>query len=373
MGSKIKAAVMIKPGEIQLREFPWPKLEEGSMLIKIEISGICGTDKHAYRGRKDYTFPLIPGHENVGVIVEITKKASKEIEFSGEILKEGDRVVVCPDILCGKCFFCKHSNGFTWCENIRSYGANLSIKDPPYITGGWSEYMYIFPGSFVYKVPKKIPLEIVVLMEPMAGTYSIDKLRDFTSFSSEGLIPGFSVVIQGLGPIGLMYITKAKLLGASKVIAIGKYQNQLEMAKKFKADYLINVSKISMKNIINFVKGITKGRGVDLVINCTGIQSVISDGLEMLRKGGIFLEISAIANSGMIPFSTYKVCTESLRIIGMSNCAYIGFIPALELMKQYSTFFPFEKIVTHKYPLEKIEEAINKSLESESLKVVVVP
>lgn len=372
MRRKIHGAVMTKAGEIQIQDFPWPKLEEGSMLVKMEMSGICGTDKHAYRGElKNYAFPLIPGHENVGVVTEVTKKASREMEFSGKTLREGDRVVVCPDILCGKCCFCKRSFGFTWCENIRSYGATFSTKEPPYVTGGWAEYMYIFPGSFAYKVPKGMSLEMAVLAEPVAGSYSLDKLKEFTSFPIEGLIPGFSIVIQGLGPVGLIYLIKARLLGAGNIIAIGKHQNQLDMAKEFGADYTLNVTSLSREERISLAKNLTEGRGVDIAINCTGISEVLSEELEMLRRGGFFLEVSTIVDSGTIPFSPYKLCTKSLRIIGMNNCAYIGFIPAMKLMKKYSTWFSFEKIVTHRYPLEEAEKAINKSMEPDSMKVVI--
>lgn len=374
MRRKIRGAVMTRPGEIQIENFPWPKLEEGSMLVKIEMSGICGTDKHAYRGKlENYAFPLIPGHENVGVVAEITKKASKEMEFSGEKLKEGDRVVVCPDILCGKCYFCKHSFGFTWCENIRSYGTTFTTKEPPCVTGGWAEYMYIFPGSFVYKVPKGTSLEMAVLAEPMAGSYSLDKLKEFTNFSMEGLVPGFSTVIQGIGPIGLIYIAKARLLGAGNIIAIGKYQNQLDMAKRFGADYFLNITSMLRERRISFVKDLTKDRGADIVIDCTGVPEAMSEGLEVVRRGGIFLEVSTVADSGTIAFSPYKLCTRSLRIIGMNNCAYIGFIPAMELMKKYSKWFSFEKIVTHRYRLEEAEKAVTKSMEPDSMKVVITP
>jgi len=374
MQKKIHAAVMVGPGKIQIQDFPWPKLEEGSMLVKMEMSGICGTDKHAYKGNtKNYAFPLIPGHENVGIVAEITKKASEEMEFSGKKLREGDRVVICPDIICGKCYFCKHSFGFAWCENIRSYGATFSTRDFPYITGGWAEYMYIFPGSFVYKVPEGVSLEMAVLAEPMANTYSLDKLKEFTSFPMEGLIPDFSIVIQGIGPIGLMHLIKARILGAGNIVVIGKHQFGINMAKEFGADYTLSIASTSQDERISFVKDLTKGRGVDIVINCTGRPDPVLEGLEMLRRGGIYLETSNTIDLGTIPFSPYKLCTRCYRIIGSFNVAYIGFIPSMNLMKKYSKWFPFEKIVTHKYPLEEVKKAIDKSMEPDRMKVVITP
>src|SRR3990167_4006873 len=102
MFKKIRAAVLVKPGKIEVQEFPYPKLEEGALLMMVEMSGICGTDKHTYQGETkqyagteaemDTPFPIIQGHENVGVIAEITKSARKNIEFYRQELREGDRI-----------------------------------------------------------------------------------------------------------------------------------------------------------------------------------------------------------------------------------------------------------------------------------------
>lgn len=140
MKEKVHAAVMVEPSKIETREFPFPKLEEGAMLMRMEMSGICGTDKHTYKdetklyvgitAERDTLFPIIPGHENVGVVAEITKKARLELEFNGEELKEGDRVTMCPDMVCGKCFYCRNVFGYLWCENMLSYGHTMNFQDP---------------------------------------------------------------------------------------------------------------------------------------------------------------------------------------------------------------------------------------------------
>lgn len=370
MEKKIHAAVMVKPGLIEVQDLLWPNIENGGMLLKVEMCGICGTDKHAFRGDIDYAFPLVPGHEIVGIVKEITKEASETLEFSGKLLNEGDRVVICPDILCNRCYYCKHSFGFTWCENMRSYGAHFSSRIHPFVAGGWAEYMYVFPGSIVYKIPEFMSLKMAVLLEPLAGSYSLDKLMDFTSYPSEGLVPGFSVVIQGLGPIGLIYIAKAKLLGAGNIIAIGKYQNQLYMAKKFGADYLININETSLKERINIIREITNGRGADICIDCAGVPEVMSEEIEMIRRGGFILEVGAAANKGNISLSPYEICAKSIRIIGMNNCSFTAFIPAIRMLEKYSNYLPFEDIITHDFSIDEACKAIQKSMESDSLKVV---
>src|SRR5208282_1137051 len=139
MRNKVRAAVMVRPGKIELQEFPYPKIPANSALVKMEI---CGTDKHMYKGETmhpgqiESTFPIIPGHENVGVIEEIGQEA-KSLEVEGKSLQPQDRVVPVCDVVCGECYVCRTSFGFTAsCERDRGYGTTISCKDPPHLFGG---------------------------------------------------------------------------------------------------------------------------------------------------------------------------------------------------------------------------------------------
>ena len=145
----IRAAVLTAPGKYEVQEFAYPQLENGALLMQIEMSGICGTDKHTYLGETkqyagtpaetDTPFPIIQGHENVGVISEITPTAAESLEFYGRPLKVGDRITMCPDIVCGSCYECRHVMGYVWCEYSDCYGNSYSSADPPHLMGGWAE------------------------------------------------------------------------------------------------------------------------------------------------------------------------------------------------------------------------------------------
>ena len=116
----VRAAVVSAPGTLTLEDFPEPELGPGEALMRMELSGICGTDKHVFKGEgtlyagtmmeTEAKFPVIPGHENVGVIEEIGSAARTELEFYGRPLAVGDRVVMCPDVVCGRCWWYRHSN-----------------------------------------------------------------------------------------------------------------------------------------------------------------------------------------------------------------------------------------------------------------------
>ncbi len=183
------------------------------MLLKVEMCGICGTDKHTWRGEtkqyagteaeSDTPFPIIPGHEVIGTVAEINDRNRPRLDFNGERLRVGDRVALCPDVICGECYDCRHTFAFPWCENLRGYGNAFTATEPPHLFGGWAEYMYILPNAFLYKVPENLPLRVAVMVELMAVSYNLDKTKEFFTLSGEGFATDSTVVIQGVGPFGL--------------------------------------------------------------------------------------------------------------------------------------------------------------------------
>jgi L-iditol 2-dehydrogenase len=383
MDKKVKVAVLIEKGEIKIQEFPYPKLEKGGIIVKVRMSGICGTDKHGYKGEAvQYAgspreikgpYPAIPGHENVAEIVEIDNEARENYEFGGEKLKEGDRIVISPDIICGHCYYCRNNFGYTWCDNIRSYGHLLSTQYP-YLLGGWAEYMYILPGSHIYKLPKDIPDEVGVLLEPMAVTYSVDVVKSHSSLPNEGFMPGDTVVIFGVGPLGMCHLIKVKLLGAGCIVAMDKSDFRLNMAKEFGANYTFNVDKNSLKERIGALKDLTHGLGGDLVIECAGVPQAVIEGIEMLRKGGTFLEVGHFVDVGEIKINPHRhLCAKNIRLIGMTNLAFTGYIPTINLLRNNMKIYNFAKLVTHRYKIKQAEEGLLKSMEPDSMKVVIVP
>jgi L-iditol 2-dehydrogenase len=380
MPKRVKAAVMTSPGTLEIRAFPYPKLEPGAMLMRIEMSGICGTDKHTYRGEnrqyagtgaeRQTPFPLIPGHENVGVVAEITGGARGGLEFYGKELKEGDRVVMCPDVICGRCWHCRQIHGYPWCEHVRGYGNAFSTSESPSLFGGWAEYMYIRPDVFVYKVPEGIPPEVAVLAEPFTVTFAIDEAQ-----ASYGLGSGDTVVVQGVGPLGLCCLIKARMLGAGEIIAVDLSDFRLTMAEAFSADYVLNPRDTEREERIATVRHLTEGRGADMVIGCTGDPSSLTEGLEMLRKGGAYIELGNFVDTGEISLNVHRhICAKNVRLMGVTNHPFTKYGTALKLLSKYGDLFPFEQIVTHRYRLEETSLAVQKSMDSDTtMKVVIEP
>ena len=237
----VRAAVTERPGRIALHEFAMPDPEPGAVVMKVHYSGICGTDKHTFRGEskqyagtpheRDLTYPLICGHENVGEVVAL---GGKVLDSEGQPLKIGDRIVPGANVACGACHFCRNNYPYYMCENLQDYGNSLHCGPAPHLFGGWAEHMYLLPGSQLFRVPDELPDHVAVLTEIMSVTHGVE-----TAQSLLGLIGGSrfgqTIAVLGVGPLGLCHLIKAKLLGAGKLIATDRFPSRLRMAEAFGA------------------------------------------------------------------------------------------------------------------------------------------
>ncbi len=385
MSRNVKAAVMTRPGEIKIQEFPYPELQDDrAMILKMEMSGVCGTDKHTFEGRSkqyagtsaetDTPFPIIPGHENVGIVAEIGAKAAKEMEFYGRKLKVGDQVTMSPDVVCGKCWYCRNTFGYPWCEHMKAYGNAFPSTQAPYLFGGWAEYMYILPETFVYKIPDAMPPEVGVLSELFTVSFAVDRAKEAYSLANEGFGVADTVVIQGVGPMGLASLVKSRILGAGDVIAIDKSDYRLNMAGEFTADYTLNIDKTSREERIAKVQELTHGRGADLVVECTGSPHAVIEGLDMLRKGGTYIEAGNFVDTGTTEININRhLCAKNVRLFGVTNHPFTHYGQSVKLMEKYAKIFSFEKFVTHRYKIEDAEAGLKRSFEPDTMKVVIEP
>ena len=385
MRDRVKAAVLTAPRNIEVQQFPYPEMPKNGAIMRMELSGICGTDKHTYKGEvRQYAgtpqeittpFPIIQGHENVGIIEEITKEGSLHLDFDGQILKPGDRVVMCPDTSCGDCWFCKHIPDYPWCNDVRSYGNSFSCANAPHLFGGFSQYMAITDKVKVYKVPEGMKPEVAVFAELFDVTYSLDKAKEMYAFDGEGFAFGDTVVILGAGPLGICHMIKARMLGADKVIMTDTSQFRLDMAKQFGADLTLCLADTTEDERVEMVYQMTGGRGADVVVECAGEPEAFPEGLRMVRKAGTYLIVGNFVDVGRsVELKPHELCAKNVRILGMSNHSISGYNPSMRMMQRYQDMYPFEKLITHRFALEDAKKAIELSMDySQSMKIVMDP
>jgi L-iditol 2-dehydrogenase len=384
MPSQVKAAVMTAPGKVEVQMLPYPQLERGALILKTEMSGICGTDKHAYLGQtllyggteaeQHIVFPSVHGHENIGEIVEIDPRDRFEIEYHGTELKVGDRVTMCPNVICGHCYYCRHIFAYPFCAKNTTIGLSYRSDQPPYVVGGWAEYMFVPPKAWVYKVPEGFPTELGALAELFVVTATLDRAKEFSRLESRGFGFGDTVVVQGVGPIGLLHVTKARLLGAGTIIAVDTSPYKLNLAREFGADYAINMSETTKDERVATVRELTEGRGADVVVECAGVAEALPEGLEMMRRGGTYIETGNFVDTGETSINVHRhLAAKNALVIGNCNHPHSGYYRAMEMMLRYNDRYPFKKLVTHVYKLDDAPAGMEKSLDPESLKVVLVP
>jgi threonine dehydrogenase-like Zn-dependent dehydrogenase len=385
MPDKVKAAVMVAPGKMELQELPYPDhLEPGAVIVKMEMSGICGTDKHAYNGEltlyggteteQDMVFPSVHGHENSGIVVEMNGEG-REIEYSGKDLKIGDRVTNCPNVICGQCWYCRNVHGYPYCADHQGIGMTYYADRFPHIVGGWAEYMYLPPKAWVYKVPEYLPVEYAALSELFVVSALLDRAKEYAAYGGKGFHFGDTVVIQGVGAVGMMMVAKARLLGAGKIIALDGMDMKLEMAKEFGADLGINVKRLSDDELVQAIRDETEGRGADVVVENVGRPEVLKVGLEMLRRGGTYVETGNFVDTGeTVTLNVHRhIAAKNVLLFGNTNHPHDGYYVAMDMMWRNRHQFPFEKLITHRFGLDQAEAAMQKSFEEDALKVVFVP
>jgi L-iditol 2-dehydrogenase len=375
----VLAATLVKPGKYEIREYPLPEPAAGCVLIRMEMSGICGTDKHTFQGYttqyggRALEFPIIQGHENVGTIAAIGGDG-KYADFEGVALREGDRVVVGANVACGECYYCRHDFPYYCCEKTTDYGNNLSAKSPPYLFGGWSQYLYVVPGSFLVKVPDDLPSEVAVLTEIFAVSVGLDRAKQMSAFPNESFRFDDTVVVLGVGPLGMCFLMKARMLGAGTIIAVDKSEYRLNFAKRLGADFAVNVGSLSQPQRLQMVKDLTHGRGADMVTECAGVPEAVPEALEMLRVGGLLVEAGNFSDLGEVPISPHRhICAKNARILGVGGEEPAAYGPSMRQMARYVKNYPLREFVTHRYGLRDVDAAMKKSVEAESMKVVLEP
>ena len=356
---KVKALQAIGINKVELTTFPKPVVEEDSILIKNLYCGVCGTDLHGIQGKRSIRFPIIPGHELVGVVEDIGSKALLRTRVFGGDLSIGDLVTINPRILCGKCYYCQNLPGRPeMCMGAKTYNSTIRSDEPPHLFGGWAEYIYILPGSEIIKLPTDLDPEIAALAEPFACAIGmLDRYQKKHEYMyGDGFEIDREVVVIGAGAIGMFSISAFHLAGAGRIIAIDLIEEKLSLAKKFGATDVINGSDTTAEERIRRVRELSDGLGASIVVESCGVPSCIGEGIQMLRRGGIFFELGHLVKTPPAEIDPLKVCRDELEILGnyaYPSSQYLAY--AAKLLKEYR--LPYKKLLKS-FVLEEFQDVL---------------
>jgi threonine dehydrogenase-like Zn-dependent dehydrogenase len=343
--------------------------------MRVSLSGICGTDKHTFRGEtvqyagtpheRRIRYPLICGHENVGVVEAVGGDVRAA---DGSLLRPGDRIVPGANVPCGRCWYCLNDQPYYLCEHLEDYGNSLDVSRSPSLFGGWAELMYLLPGTPLFRVPGDLPDELAVLTEIMSVTHGVDTARRLTSVAF-----GETSVVYGVGPLGLCHLIKARLVGSGKLIAIDQFASRLDLAGEFGATLTLSAQELEADELVARVREYTI-RGADVVYDCTGIPQTFATSLRMVRPGGVVVEAGAFVDLGPVEVNPNRdICTTNVAVIGIGGETATSYAPAMELLARNQDRLPLDRIVTHRMRLEDAREAIELAQTDGAMKVVLDP
>jgi L-iditol 2-dehydrogenase len=374
------AAVIEEPGRIALRESPVPEPGPGAVVIAVHLSGICGTDKHTFRGEsrqyagtnheRDVEYPLICGHENVGTVTAV---GGDVFASDGSPLKVGDRVVPGANVPCGRCYYCANDFPYYFCQDLEDYGNSLNLSRAPGLFGGWSEYMYLLPGTPVFRVPEALPDEVAVITEVMAVTHGVDTALTLLGLQG-GPRSGFAVAVLGVGPLGLCHLVKSRMLGAGFVAATDVLAGRLERAAAFGVDLALDAASMTADERLAAILDATAGRGVDIALDCSGVPATFTEALRVVRTGGVIVEAGAFVDMGPVQINPNSdICSRNVSVLGIGGEMATQYEPSMRLMVANLDRYPLRKIVSHILPLDRAREAVLLAQSGEAMQVALDP
>jgi threonine dehydrogenase-like Zn-dependent dehydrogenase len=213
-----------------------------------------------------------------------------------------------------------------------------------------------------------------VLTEIMAVTVGLDRAKQMSVFPSEAFLFDDTVVVLGVGPLGMCFLMKARMLGAGNIIAVDLSDYRLQFAKRLGADHVINAANTTLAERLDFVRGLTHGRGADLVIGTAGVPQAVPEALDMMRLGGLLVEAGNFSDLGEVAISPHRhICAKSARILGVGGEEPAAYGPSMRQMARYMQAYPLREFVSHRFPLRDVEAAVEKAVAADSMKVAITP
>jgi L-iditol 2-dehydrogenase len=350
VSARILAAVMTAPRQpIEIREFARPELEPGSGLLETTCSEVCGTDVHLWHGRlSGVPYPIIPGHVSVGILAAARGPLTG---LDGALLREGDRVVFF-DVhrTCGRCRACTVHRTPTRCSARRVYGITDSANEG--LFGGWAQAVYLEPGVSLAKLPDAVAVE-----DYIGGGCGL--LTAVHIIDRADLRLGETVVVQGVGAVGLCTIALARLAGASCIAAIGAPADRLALAREMGADLVFDLAATSAAERRQAIEEATHGEGADLVVEAAGAPLAIAEGLDLARVGGRYVIAGHYTDAGTsVVNAHHHINRKHLEIRGCWGSEARHFLRALSMLERNAGGVPFRRIGARHFALDQLNEAL---------------
>lgn len=340
----MKAALLVSPMNIEIKNIENPKIGPEDLLIKIKRVGICGSDNHMYKkgelGKVKIDLPFILGHEGSGEVVDMGSAVKG--------FKIGDRVAIEPPSICGKCEFCL-SGRYNLCDNYKSLTA------PPDNNGCFCEFL-AHNCNHAFILPENVSYEEGALVEPLSVIIQAFEISNFKI--------GDDVLIIGAGSLGLMTLMLVTALGAGRCFVAEINEFKLEIAKKLGADFIINVART---DIIDFINCNTLGKGIPVIFDYVGGGHTLSTSISVAKKNATIVIIGITDDKAS--FDIVQLINKMLVIKGTTD--FVNAFPkAISLINNRKV--DLKAVITHYFDFEDINKAFqNIQNNTKTIKTII--
>lgn len=351
---------------LELVDFPRPEVVEGEVLIRMTAAGICGSDVHTWMGEDPRTvLPMIPGHEGVGVIEDIGGSAALR-DVYGRELRAGDPVIWDRANVCGKCWFCAVKQLPNLCTSRWVYGIHRGCAEPPHLNGGYADHILLIRNTKIISLadwPDLDPATLVSAGCSGATSANAIELADIRM--------GDNVLIQGAGPLGLYLVGYARARGAENVIVIEGVQARMDLAKRLGANMVLDFAATTPDQRKEAVMSATHGYGVDAGFEAIGRPEPALEGIDLVRRGGTYVSVGTAVPTGTVPIDFYhQLVLKQLKLMGAWCNDTRHITQALQLVRQNPGVFA--AMITHRYPLGQVNEALQSMAQRKAIKTAIV-
>ena len=362
---KARVAMMTEKKHFELQEYDLPEVGDDDILVKVEGCGVCGTDAHEYKNDPFGLIPVVLGHEGTGEIVKMGKNV--KVDSAGKALNLGDKVVTC--------MIFKDDPEITMYDlNKQNVGGadvyGLLPDDDVHLNGWFSDYILIREGSTVFNV-SDLDLKSRVLIEPCAVlVHAVERAKTtgILKFNSR-------VVVQGCGPIGLICIAVLHTMGVHNICAVYGNEKRLEFAKRMGANTTVNFMNFKgIEALTEAVKEAQGGHLADFAFQCTGNPKAHANIYKFIRNGGGLCELGFFINGGDATINPhFDLCSKEINLVGSWVYTLRDYATTFDFLKRAIAIgLPIKELITHRFPLEEMNEALETNLAQKGLKIAYV-
>jgi len=359
-----RLAVYERPNApFEIRDYPLRAPEPGEVLVRISMSTICRSDIHSYQGHRPNPCPGVLGHEIIGVIEALGAGVHRDMR--GDPLATGDRITWSEYFIPSPSYFTEVLDLPQKSPGVDKYG-HMAATTRPHHHGGFGEYCYVLPRSWILRLPDELTDE-----EATPINCGVATMMAVTE--AAGLRMGQTVVVQGLGLLGLYGAAIAKARGARTVIGLDTVAGRRERAHRFGVDLALDPATTDSDELLRRVRQLCRPDGADAVLEVCGVPEVIPLGIEMLRVGGTYVLGGLVNPRAMVTIDANQVLRKLLTLRGVHNYHPRNLIEALDFVVANRKRFPFHDLVDGKYPLDRVGEAMADAAARRVLRAAITP